>query len=377
MRAKSEKRRSYAGLWVKILLKLAGIALAAFLTVLLARNLTRGSLADSITHYIGSVLRLDDYGSMMAYQYLVRNNIETLFALAVLALFLAFFFVVMKSLTRYFDQIADAIDRLAVDSHAEPRLPPELEYVENRMLKLQQRLERKAGEEKQAERRKNDLLIYSAHDIKTPLTSVLGYLTLLDGNPELSAPEREKYTRIALAKTRELDGMINEMFEITRYNMREIELNKGWIDLYGMLQELREEHYPLLRQGEKQVLIEMDEDLRVWGDAEKLARVFNNLLKNALFYSEAGSAIRVSARTAGDTVELRFANTCKPIPQTRLDRLFEQFYRGEGAGAANEGGAGLGLAIAREIVLLHGGTIGAENTDSGICFLVSLPAGQP
>ena len=258
------------------------------------------------------------------------------------------------------------------DTDTAIQLSPELGTVESELKTLQQTVERKESLAKQSEQRKNDLVIYSAHDIKTPLTSVLGYLILLNGNPDLPTEERKKYTGIALDKTRELDSLINELFEITRYNLSEIELEKTWINLYDMLSEIKEEQYPQLNAAQKQDEIEVNEDIRLNGDPDKLVRVFNNLLRNAVLYSDANTIIKISASTTGEQVDIAFENTCAPISEAKLNRLFEQFYRGKEY-PSNTPGSGLGLAIAKEIILLHGGSIRAESTETGIRFLVTFP----
>ena len=140
-----------------------------------------------------------------------------------------------------------------------------------------------------------------------------------------------------------------------------------------MFLQMKEEHYPVLQSGSKQMLIDMDENLTVIGDAEKLARAFNNLLKNAIAYSDRDSNIEITAHTSGETMMIDFKNKCRPIPQEKLDRIFEQFYRMDESRSSNSSGAGLGLAIAKQIILLHGGTITAENEYDGICFKVYLP----
>ena len=167
--------------------------------------------------------------------------------------------------------------------------------------------------------------------------------------------------------------MLDELFEITRYNLHDISLEEAPIDLYSMLLQMKEELYPQLHTGNKQLLLDMDENTCVNGDAEKLARAFHNLLKNAIAYSAAGSAIGITAQSAGSMVTICFQNKCRPVPQEKLDRLFDQGFRLEERRPDNSAGAGFGLAIAKEIILLHGGTIRAENVDDGICFIVSLP----
>jgi len=222
--------------------------------------------------------------------------------------------------------------------------------------------------------RKNDLITYLAHDLKTPLASVIGYLSLLSEAPDLPVEQRNKYTGIALEKAYRLEELINEFFDITRFNLQTIVLNKGKIKLAFMLEQLADEFYPLLTPQGKQVTIHAPEDLILVGDADKLARVFNNILKNAIAYSYANSTITITAARQGDNVSITFTNQGDPIPSQKLATIFEKFYRLDAARSTATGGTGLGLAIAQEIVLAHGGTITVESNPEHTTFTVNLPS---
>ena len=196
----------------------------AVIAVFVCRMITIGRLADQIVHTFSEMFKIDTGAARNIYQFGIRNYLETLLAIAIIVFIVIGFRLIVKSFTIYLDEIAEGIDHLSTDQDVEIKLSPELGFVENRLRNLQQKLVQKEQKARQSEQRKNDLIIYSAHDIRTPLTSALGYLILLDGNPDLPVEERKKYTRIALAKTRELDGMISELFEITRYNLHDISL---------------------------------------------------------------------------------------------------------------------------------------------------------
>ena len=372
MKLKQNRRQNdYAALKRKIFTRILIAALCAVAAVIAFRMLAYGRTADWLVNTFTDVFRIDWDSASKIYHFAIRNYLELLFAVTIIALVVVGFRLVIKSFTVFLDEIAEGIDCLNGDQ--EIKLSPELGAIENRLRNLQQTLLRRQQQSRQSEQRRNDLVIYSAHDIRTPLTSALGYLILLDGNPEMPAEERKKYTGIALAKTRELDSMINELFEITRYNLHDIALDMSPVDLCSLLLQMREEHYPQLQGGNKTLHLDVDEDTVVYGDAEKLARAFNNLLKNAIAYSRPDSAITVSAQQTEETVTVFFQNQCDPIPQDQLDRIFDPFVRMKGSSAADAAGTGLGLAITKEILELHGGTIRAENTDGGVRFTMTLP----
>ena len=186
--------------------------------------------------------------------------------------------------------------------------------------------------------------------------------------------QKEKYVHITLEKANRLEQLINEFFEITRYNIQQIVLEQEEIDLYYMLFQMIEEFYPLLSQKGNQAVLHSDENVTVYGDPAKLARVFNNILKNAVAYSYENTKIEIFAEELpSGTVVVRFENQGKTIPKEKLASIFEKFYRMDEARTSNTGGAGLGLAIAKEIVTLHGGKISAESEREQVAFVVELP----
>ncbi len=225
----------------------------------------------------------------------------------------------------------------------------------------------------QSENKKNDLVMYLAHDLKTPLTSVIGYLTLLQECPELPVHQKAKFTDIAINKAYRLEQLINEFFEITRFNIHSITLQKNRVDLKMMLEQIADEFYPMLCEKNLNVAIDIPEPIIMLSDSDKIARVFDNLLKNAVNYSYEGTIIRVGARIRNGKVIIKFRNKCDEIPEEKLQRLFDKFYRIDSSRATATGGSGLGLAIAKQIAELHGGTIRAKSTVEHTDFTVILP----
>lgn len=247
-----------------------------------------------------------------------------------------------------------------------PEISIQMVEVKAEMIRKEQILKDEAA-------RKSDLITYLAHDLKTPLTSVIGYLSLLDEAPDMPAKQKAKYVHISLDKALRLEKLINEFFEITRYNLQQIHLETETIDLSYMLVQMADEFYPILKAHGNTIEIKAKEDLHVHADAMKLARVFNNILKNAVAYSYPGSVIKIVAESTEKEVRILFQNKGKTISKQKLDMLFEKFFRLDDARATNTGGAGLGLAIAKEIVTLHGGTIAADSEEETTTFTVTLP----
>ena len=264
----------------------------------------------------------------------------------------------------YLDELVAAAERLTQDSGRMIFLPAPRREAQDHLNLLRERSLRAAAVAKEAEQRKNDLIVYLAHDLKTPLTSVIGYLTLLRDEPQLSQELRGRYTGIALEKAERLEDLINEFFDITRFNLSHLELEKQPVDLTRMLEQTASEFQPILSERGMRCQLTLPPKLPCACDPDKLARVFDNLLRNACYYGFPDTEGRVT---------LVFANQGRTIPQEKLERIFDQFFRLDSSRATRTGGAGLGLAIAREIVELHGGTISARSGEGEIAFTVCLP----
>lgn len=251
--------------------------------------------------------------------------------------------------------------------------PKEYAEISAQMSDIKQAMQRHEQMLKEEASRKNDLIAYLAHDLKTPLTSVIGYLALLDEAQDMPIEQKTKYVNIALSKALRLEKLINEFFDITRYNLQQIDLEKESINLCHMLVQMTDEFYPLLNAHGNQTEVCVDEDVTVYGDSMKLARVFNNILKNAIYYSYPDTIIKIWAESTDTDVWIYFCNKGKTIPAGKLNSIFEKFFRMDEARSTNTGGAGLGLAIAKEIITLHGGKITAESENESTTFRISLP----
>lgn len=315
------------------------------------------------------------YGDELIYRLLqpFRDNILLWSAVIVGLGWVAITYYFMGKPLRYLDELVEAAGRLAHPDDTPIVLPPAMQNAEDQLNLARQQALRASAQAREAEQRKNDLIVYLAHDLKTPLTSVIGYLSLLRDEPQISPELRAKYTGIALDKAERLETLINEFFEITRFNLSHLTLETSPIDLTRMLEQVVSEFAPMFAEKELQCALELPAALPYECDADKLARVFDNLLRNACHYSFPGGTVTVSAAQDESQIRLRFTNPGRTIPPDKLARLFEQFFRLDASRGTGGGGAGLGLAIAKEIVELHGGKITAESENNTVSFLVALP----
>lgn len=275
---------------------------------------------------------------------------------------------------RYVDAISVSLTSL-VDEEAEVQsLPAELKDIEITLRDVKYTLVKNANASKEAEKQKSDLLVFLAHDLKTPLTSVIGYLSLLHENPELSPEQRAKYMDITLEKAYRLEELLNEFFDITRMNLRTMVISRSKVDLTMMLYQIADEFYPVLEEKGLTAVLDVESGLLITGDADKLARVFDNLLRNAVAYSYENTCVCIEASQEGEDIWIRVSNQGDEVPPEKLALIFEKFYRVDSSRGTKTGGAGLGLAIAKEIVELHGGTIQVRSEGHQMEFSIQLPA---
>lgn len=276
----------------------------------------------------------------------------------------------------YIDEVQMAASQLVDDSDDIIVLSPELNEIADSLNHLKRESLHNAQAARSAEQRKNDLIMYLAHDLKTPLSSVIGYLTLLRDEPGVDEATRTRYLTTTLRKAERLDTLINEFFEITRFNLSKVPLQYHAIDLTRLLEQLVFEAQPLLDSKNLHCQLNTPETLPLRCDPDKMQRVFDNLLRNAILYSYADSTIQITVTRKQEHAIICVLNHGDTIPAEKLARLFEQFFRLDSA-RSSSGGAGLGLAIAKEITLQHGGDISAASDNDTIRFTVTLPLNQP
>ena len=273
----------------------------------------------------------------------------------------------------YLDELLTASDSLWKHQEDTVTMSADLREAALHMNEVRLNLIESQKAAEAAEQRKNDLVVYLAHDLKTPLTSVIGYLTLLHDEKEISPALQEKYLGVALEKAERLEDLINEFFDITRFNLTHLTLDVSRINLTRMLEQTLYEFAPMFAEKQLDTSVQVPADLYFLCDPDKLQRVLDNLLRNAVNYSFPESVIKIRLYVDMGILTLIVENEGSTIPPEKLERIFEQFFRLDSSRASRNGGAGLGLAIAKEIVELHGGKISAESHDNHVIFQVDLP----
>lgn len=246
--------------------------------------------------------------------------------------------------------------------------------TEKELKILKEDLQKRMAEAEVEKKRKKDLVAFLAHDLKTPLTSVVGYLTILCTRPELPEEEKKKFTQIALDKAKRLEELLGEFFDISKMDLRQGTTGEDRVQLTVLLEQVCDEFYPIFAEKGLDFQENVEEGLATAGDADRLARVFDNVLRNAVNYSKPAGKVSICGKKAGKWIKIDISNQGLGIPEGELSNIFNQFYRLDAARSSRTGGAGLGLAIAKEIVEDHGGTIAAESTGENTVFHILLPS---
>ena len=241
----------------------------------------------------------------------------------------------------------------------------------NRMADTVEAMKQK---EQEAEETKNELITNVAHDLRTPLTSIIGYIDIVNNMPDLSEKQRSEYLKITWEKARKLEKLINELFSFTKISYGGMPMRMEKIDVIKMLEQEADELYPTFKENELECLLETDADsCMIMADGEQLVRVFDNLLGNAIKYGRYGKMIRIRTLTENTQIQIQIVNYGSVIPAENLPFLFEKFYKVDASRQHSSEGTGLGLAIAKSIVESHGGSISARSSFEGTVFEVVLP----
>lgn len=335
-------------------------------------------LCDKCINYITNQLRYMGYRSSIiglgGVNSVFRNN-----ALAIITgmVFVSTFYFLIRNYMKYVRRLTTAMQDIAAgnfDTEIPVETMDEFGQIAEEMIKMQGNIKKIMERERMAEHTKNDLISSVAHDLRTPLTSILGYLGWVREQPDLDVATRQKYLDIAYRKAQYLEKMTNELFGFVKMEHREMSLHIGKLDLLQLLRQLLDECYPSFeKHGLKSSLITTEEEVMMEGDGNLLARLFDNLLNNAIKYGKDGKSICVELKRKEDWVQVKVVNYGQVIPQSEISHLFRKFYRVEQSRSQNTGGTGLGLAIVEQIVQLHHGTIEVQSDLSGTVFEVSLP----
>ena len=312
-----------------------------------------------------------------------NNNIlwfVVLFILVFAGLTLLFFVMLVKKKIIYLETITASLESIAegkFDVNLQISSEDELGKMAQTVNDMAQRLKTSIEEERRQEQMKTSLITNLSHDLRTPLTSVLGYLELLRKaeDREIDWQELSRYIEPAYNQCVNLKDRVEELFAFTKFSNREMKLNPVRFRAGELLEQILSEFLPELERAGLALRFKVPEQrLLVEGDPQLLKRVFENLLSNAVRYGSGGSWIDVEIEGEGATVAIHFINYGEPIPAHDISHIFERFYRGDKARTRPAEGSGLGLAIAESIVKLHGGSITVNSGEGRTDFTIRMKA---
>lgn len=227
--------------------------------------------------------------------------------------------------------------------------------------------------ERNAERQKNELITNVAHDLRTPLTTIVGYLELIKDDSALSKEDVHKYSGIAYEKSIRLQEMMDDLFEFTKLDNADIKLNKSMINLSGLIMQMTDEFYPSFKDCNITPIVDLpEENIYVQGDGQLLARVFDNLISNALKYGYHNTDLKIEVSGDEKYATVKVINHGDTIAPEDIPLLFNKFYRTDSSRNSKTGGTGLGLAITKNIVDLHHGDISVTSDDQITTFIVKF-----
>lgn len=297
--------------------------------------------------------------------------------IATICFFIIYFLLLIKRIVKDMTYISDRIIDIA-DGKSDEKIiierQDEIGEIAGRINEMTEQINQLITSERDALQSNKDLIACVAHDLRTPITSVKGYLDLALDTKHYDLEQRQKYVRIAQTKANRLEYLIHDLFNYTKLTSGEITLHRSKIDLVQLVEQMMEEFYPLFQEEELECTTKYNISyLEMNMDGELIARAVQNLLSNAIKYGKDGKHVYVELECLEQEVQIRVTNYGLVIPEESIKHLFDKFYRVERSRNVKTGGTGLGLNIAQEIVHLHGGRIQVTSGASGTCFTIALP----
>lgn len=291
-------------------------------------------------------------------------------------LFIFYFLLLTRKFSNYLGEILVGINAVSngdFTTRIEIKNDDEFALIASRLNKMTDDIRMLMDNERKNEHMKNDLITSVAHDLRTPLTSIIGYLDLARYDKKLSDQVRDKYISIAYDKSKHLEKLIEDLFSYTKYSSGEVALFVTEIDIVKLMEQMVDEFYPSFQENELEYdFYTNDNSISVMADGDLLARAFANLIGNAVKYGRDGKSVKIKVIKNIDTVTISIINYGEVIPDKDLENIFDRFFRVENSRSRDTGGSGLGLAIAKSIILMHNGTIKASSDLEGTVFEVIL-----
>lgn len=307
---------------------------------------------------------------------IINTSNSSLALMLTVIVFIVSFVVITNNKMKYLDEIATGLKIIAsgnLNYRIQEKGTDEIKNIAYNINYMAKEINEKINAEREAEKTKADLITNVSHDLRTPLTSVMGYVGLVLQNRYKDEDEMKEYLNIAFSKAERLKFLIEDLFEYTKLNNNGIKLTKTKVNLAEFLSQLIEELTPMFDENKLTVYRKFEsQKISVLIDTLKMLRVFENLITNAIKYSYKPGEILVGLYEKDNTAIVVFRNKGNHLSKEKAEKLFDRFYRLDESRNTNTGGSGLGLAISKNIVELHEGRIWVESTGDNISFYVQL-----
>ncbi|GLC87166.1 sensor histidine kinase [Lysinibacillus piscis] len=298
-------------------------------------------------------------------------------ALIGIMLFVWSFFYLTKRKMRQIEEMAKGVNEIAqgnLSYRIEKKGQDELASLAENVNQMAEAIKTTLEKERRIEQQKNELITNVSHDLRTPLTSIMGYLRLVREGKYVTQEQHDDYLKVAFSKSEQLQRLIDDLFDYTKLTNEKIVLVRQKVCINELLEQLMEELVPQAEQyGNEFVKHFSEQRIIVSIDSEKMVRVFDNLLVNAIKYSQKGTEIWVSLAVDDEHIHICIANYSDILTSEELVNIFERFYKRDSSRTSAKEGSGLGLAIAKSIVELHHGSIYARYKDDMLQFVIVLP----
>lgn len=289
-------------------------------------------------------------------------------------LFIMYFLLLTQKFANYLEEIAVGINKISAgnfDTRIDIKNEDEFTLIASRLNKMADDIQQIMQKERESESVKNGLITCVAHDLRTPLTSIIGYLDLVSADENLPSEIKKKYISIVYDKSKRLEKLIEDLFAYTKYSSQETVMNLTQVDMVKFMEQLVDEFYPSFQEAGLEYEFKVSHpSVVITADGDLLARAFANLIGNAVKYGKDGKSIRIELLKEREEVIISVTNYGELIPEKDLDNIFDRFYRVETSRSRETGGTGLGLAIAKNIILLHKGSIQVHSDFNGTVFQV-------
>jgi len=307
---------------------------------------------------------------------LLREYYVYIYIVIVLVLAAALLLLFTRRIRTRISAIQHAVTQISTEDYR-VLLPNDINdslgVIEKGLNALADQIKYSLDERIEIEQAKDDFIVNIAHDLRTPLTSVIGYLALIS-EKQIDKEISTKYAAIAYDKSIQLQNIVEVLFDVAAYAMESIQIDKQEVDLIKFFAQKQDEMYPQLQDAGMEMRINIPKGMPpVHVDGDLMARVVDNLVINAIRYAKEGKYIDISAQEQSENIVISLVTHSNPVPSAELERIFDKFYRLEKSRSVRSGGVGLGLSISRRLVELHGGTLSAGQTADGTAFDIRLP----